>query len=79
VYQKIEGETKKAEAKMNKIIVDKMNETTSKMDAVEKAAKIVSVIDKRIEDLEKVIFKSSAETRSNYFKQVNESVEHIDK
>jgi len=56
-----------------------MNETTSKMDAVEKAAKIVSVIDKRIEDLEKVIFKSSAETRSNYFKQVNESVEHIDK
>ena len=49
------------------------------MDKVQRAADIVTVLDRRIIDLEKIIFKSTTDSRSNYFKQVNENVDFIDR
>ena len=55
-----------------------LKEGLQNMPVVNKAAHTLDKMERRIVDMEKILFKSTSDTRSKYFEQVNERVEFLD-
>ena len=70
---------KEAEKRIEKIMIETLKEGLEAMPTVLKAAHTIGKLDRRMLDMEKIIFKSTSESRSTYFQQINERIDFLSK